>query len=814
MSDKTAPGKPHVGSQMIRTDGRDKVLGLTQYVDDEAFSGWHGATVRSPVARGRIRSIRFLEGPDWRQFVIVDARDIPRFAHSIHGADASHGPAEAGQTADVDLNIVKMIVDDQPYLVRDEIRHKHEAVVLLAHPDRDLVRWAATRVHIEVEPLPAVLDYRQQASPAQIQHGKDNIFKAYSLRKGAGEQEDLWQKVLADATHVVSGVYETGAQEQAYIEPQGIVAHVELAPEDEAHGRWPQKPFHVHIRGSMQCPYYVHNAMKHLFNQPDDRIQIVQTATGGGFGGKEDYPSIIAGHAALLSWKARQPVKMIYDRVEDMQSTTKRHPCQTRLTTALDAQGRLLALEAQVLMDGGAYVTLSPVVLSRGTIHAAGPYSIDHVRIDAKVVLSNTAPNGAFRGFGAPQTIFAMERHLDRCAKQVGISPAEIRRQNLIEPGQSLATGQVIREPVALRQWMQQTMDALNYEEKRANYKAFNDQQLRTGGPLRRGVGLATFMHGCGFTGSGEVWLDSIVKVRVASDGVVEVCAANTEMGQGAQTVFTAIAADALGLDTDQIRVIQPDTDQVPNSGPTVASRTSMVVGHLVAKACDDLVRQVEEKGLLTGARLLPSQAPISEQSDGRGRRYAAADLQAALRQLPGLQGWARYQPPPGVIWDDQTYKGVAYGTYGWACYAADVQVDTTTMEVRLLDFVAGQEVGRVLHPLLAAGQIIGGVVQGIGWALWEDVVLDAQGGMANANLTTYVLPTMADVPEIRTLFQEQPYGYGPFGAKGIGELPMDGPAPAVINAVAMALDCDICSIPATPERLLELSMRPEGTSA
>ena len=273
-------------------------------------------------------------------------------------------------------------------------------------------------------------------------------------------------------------------------------------------------------------------------------------------------------------------------------------------------------------------------------------------------------------------------------------------------------------------------------------------------------------------------------------------------------------AADALGLDTDQIRVIQPDTDQVPNSGPTVASRTSMVVGHLVAKACDDLVRQVEEKGLLTGARLLPSKAPISEQSDGRGRRYAAADLQAALRQLPGLQGWARYQPPPGVIWDDQTYKGVAYGTYGWACYAADVQVDTTTMEVRLLDFVAGQEVGRVLHPLLAAGQIIGGVVQGIGWALWEDVVLDAQGGMANANLTTYVLPTMADVPEIRTLFQEQPYGYGPFGAKGIGELPMDGPAPAVINAVAMALDCDICSIPATPERLLELSMRPEGTSA
>lgn len=801
---------PLVGSSLPRVDGVAKVTGATRYVDDLPFSGLHGATVRTPIARGRLKSICFLDGPDWREFVIVTSRDVPRFARSIHAPDASHGAMDAEAPADVDLNIVQLIVRDQPYLVRDEFRHKHEAVVLLAHPDRDMVRWAATRVQLECEALPAVLDYREAPEPGQIQHGNDNVLKHYDLTKGLGEDAAALDALFGSADHVVEGVYETGAQEQAYIEPQGMVAEVTLSAEDAARPGWPQALFHVRVEGSLQCPYYVHGALKHLLNLPDDHVQVVQAATGGAFGGKEDYPSVLAGHAVLLALKARQPIKMIYDRVEDMQATTKRHPAQTRIRTALSADGKLLALDAHIRMDGGAYVTLSPVVLSRGTIHIGGPYDIANVRVDARVMLSNTAPNGAFRGFGAPQTIFAMERHLDVCARRLGLDPAELRRRNLVQRGGILATGQVIDEPIALAQWMDQTLQALGYADKRKRHLEFNAEAQRVGSPIRRGVGLSTFMHGCGFTGSGEVFLGSRVKVRATTDGHVEVCTANTEMGQGAETIFTSVAADALGLCAADVRVARPDTAQVPNSGPTVASRTSMVVGHLVAKACDDLVRRLEEAGHFGSTVPGAGAQPVSRQSDGRGRRWPAQALRAALRAGAGTEGWSLYEPPPGVVWDDQTYRGVAYGTYAWACYAAEVEVDTTTYEVRVLDFVAGQEIGRVLSPTLASGQIAGGVVQGIGWALLEEVVRDAQGGMANANLTGYVIPTMADVPKIRVLFQEQPYGYGPFGAKGIGELPMDGPAPAVINALAMALDLEVSTVPATPERLLALALRQE----
>ncbi len=805
------PKLPHVGRSPDRVDGVDKVTGQTQYTDDLPFAGWYGATVRTPAARGTVTAVRFLEGPNWSEFAIVTAKDVPIHAQSVHAPDTSHGPSEGGHDTAVDLNIVQLIARDQPYLVRDAFRHKHEPVVLLAHPDRDIVAWAATKVLVLCDELPVILDHRVDPRPDQVQHGADNVLKAIGLRKGAGEDDAQLDAVFAAAPVVVHGEYDTGAQEQAYIEPQGMIAQVWLSAHDQHRPGWPSHPFRVRVQGSLQCPYYVHTAIKHLCNLPDELVEIAQVATGGGFGGKEDFPSIIAGHAVLLAMKARQPVKIIYDRVEDMLATTKRHPCTTYLRTAMDNTGKLLALDARVRMDGGAYVTLSPVVLSRGTIHAAGPYEIPHVRIDAKAMLTNTPPNGAFRGFGAPQTIFAMERHLDVCADRLGLDPAEVRRRNLVQVGGTLATGQVILEPVQLRAWLDRGLAAIDWVDKRSHYKVFNDLQVADGLPLRKGVGLATFMHGCGFTGSGEVNLASKCKVRAAKDGVIEICTANTEIGQGAQTVFAQVAADALGLELQDIRVIQPDTAQVPNSGPTVASRTAMVVGHLVARACDDLVRRMEDGGALAQARpKAMDYARPSKQSDGRGGSWQADDLRQAVAQVAGHpvmgEGWSEYEPPPGVIWDDVAYKGVAYGTYGWAVYLADVQVDTTTMEVKVLDFVALQEVGRVLHPTLAIGQIAGGVVQGLGWALLEEVTLDAQGAMKNANLTSYVLPTMADVPTIRVLFEEQPYAYGPFGAKGIGELPMDGPGPAVANAVAMALGCHVPAIPATPEKLLRWS--------
>jgi CO/xanthine dehydrogenase Mo-binding subunit len=541
----------------------------------------------------------------------------------------------------------------------------------------------------------------------------------------------------------------------------------------------------VTVWGSMQCPYYVHRALERLFNLPSDRIRVVQMETGGGFGGKEDYPSIIAGHAALLAWKAGRPVKIVYDRAEDMAATTKRHPSRTRHRTAVTRDGQLLAMEIDFVIDGGAYCTLSPVVLSRGTIHATGPYFCPNVRVSGRAVATNVPPHGAFRGFGAPQSIFALERHLDRVADALNMAPEELRRRNFIETGQTSAVGQMMRERVDMPALLDRALALSSYHGKRARFEASNASAHQ-----KRGIGFAAFMHGAGFTGSGEDHLASVVTVEATAEGRVRVLTSCTEIGQGTRTVFSQIAADALRIDIDLIDIVQPDTGIVPDSGPTVASRTCMVVGKLV-----------ESAALQVRARL----------EAGSG---AAADFPRRCRdyieQLGPLRASSRYQAPAGARWDDERYQGDAYGTYAWAVYVAEVTVDSATCEVTVDDFVALQEVGRVINPVLATGQIEGGVAQGIGWTLFERVVW-RDGRMANAQMTNYIIPTSMDLPPIRVFFEESPYAEGPGGAKGIGELPMDGAAPAIANAVSHALGVNVATIPITPERLMSLVEVPVG---
>jgi CO/xanthine dehydrogenase Mo-binding subunit len=544
----------------------------------------------------------------------------------------------------------------------------------------------------------------------------------------------------------------------------------------------------------MQCPYYVHKALIKLFGLPEDKIRVIQTETGGGFGGKEEYPSMIAGHAALLSLKSGKPVKMIYDRAEDMVATTKRHPSRTRHKTAVSKDGKLLAMEIEFIVDGGAYCTLSPVVLSRGTIHAAGPYYCPNVRIRSSAVATNVPPHGAFRGFGAPQSIFALERHLDKVAGKLGLTPDEFRRRNFIQEGQTTATSQVIREKVDMGGLLDRAFELTGFHEKRERFARENGQEQSAGAVsrkksgIRKGIGFASFMHGAGFTGSGEVYLESVVGAEATPDGHVRILAASTEIGQGTNTIFSQIAAEALGIDNDIIEVAQPDTADVPNSGPTVASRTCMVVGKLVESAVLGLKQTLIGSGLL---------------KEG----YSQSGFQNACREyiksFGPLKAFTKYQPPPNVYWDDVKYQGDAYGAYAWAVYVAEVSVDTLTYEAHVDDFVAVQEVGRVINPVLAAGQIEGGVAQAIGFTLFENVVWQ-NGRMINNQMTNYIIPTPADIPPIRVYFAENPYAYGPGGAKGIGELPMDGPAPAILNAIENATGVSFNHVPLMPEALME----------
>lgn len=731
-----------VGSSPLRKEGAAKVLGAAQYVDDLSLPGmWFGATVRAKIARGRILSIKFDAGVPWDEFVVVTAKDIPGKNTIVH------------------------LLEDHVCLADGVINHPEEPILLLAHPDRAVLPAAVAAVEIEYEEWPAVFTIEEsEADGAPVIWGEDNCFKRYLMEKG--EPDSVW----ADAAYVVEGEYRTGAQEQLYIENNGCIAE------------W-DADAGVTVHGSMQCPYYLHHALMVAFDLPEDKCRVIQTETGGAFGGKEDFPSVIGTHAALLAMKSGHPVKICYDRGEDMAATTKRHPSRTRHKTAVSKDGKILGGEIEFAIDGGAYCTLSPVVLSRGTIHAAGPYVWPHLRVRAKAMATNIPPHGAFRGFGAPQSLFALERHMDKIAEVVGISPEEIRRRNFLHQGDHTATGQLITDPVDMDAMLSRALRESDYHAKAARFAEENVHST-----IKRGMGFATFMHGAGFTGSGERRLNSLVKIEVNDEGKPVILVSSTEFGQGTNTILCQVAAQALAIPYEDVLIAQPDTHRVPNSGPTVASRTAMIVGKLVETASSNLLTTLRTANLL-------------------GETYTPAQFCKACIDYRGEHGelvaTARYQAPGDIFWDDDKYRGDAYPAYAWAVYVAEVEVDTLTYFAQVKNFWALQEVGKILHPVLAAGQIEGGVAQGIGYALYEKCVWK-NGAMANNQMTNYIMPTSSDLPNIYALFEEIPSIHGAFGAKGIGELPMDGPAPAILNAIKAAVGVDFNECPLLPEDIFE----------
>jgi CO/xanthine dehydrogenase Mo-binding subunit len=443
-----------------------------------------------------------------------------------------------------------------------------------------------------------------------------------------------------------------------------------------------------------------------------------------------------------------------------MLATTKRHPAIVRLKTGVRRDGRLTAIEADLLMDGGAYATLSAVVLSRAAIHATGPYRCGNLRLSARSVMTNTPPNGAFRGFGAPQSQFAAEVHMERIAEALGMDPVRLREINALRPGDETATGQKLGRDTSALAVLREAVRRSDFHRKRRAWTGSD-----------RGIGLALFFHGSGFTGGGEVRLASKASLELTETGA-RILVSSTEMGQGTRTMHAQIVAETLGIPYDRVEVGDADTARVPDSGPTVASRTCMIVGRILQECAQEMKVRL--------GKLTP-------------REY--------LRRHGPLLVTKEYRKPPEIQWSDETYRGDAYGAYGWGCDVAEIERDPDTGQIRPRRITAVQEFGRAIHPILAKGQIEGGTAQGVGWALLEEVVMQ-DGGMANAQLTNYLVPTTMDTPEIETVILENPYVHGPFGAKGVGELPIDGPAPAIVNAIRH-LGLDVRAIPATPERIL-----------
>jgi len=694
-----------VGRSVPRREGADKVTGRARYTDDITVPGaWYGRTIRSTIARGAIRSITQDTAFDWARVVVVTADDIP------------------GD------NVVQLIRDDQPVLAPKggEIRHREEPILLLAAADRDTLEEATSHIRIEYD----------TAEPVFALDQATDVFSTVEITKGEVVEglKDL------EGVEVVERTFRVGLQEQLYIEPQGAIAI------PEAGGT-------IRIIGSLQCPYYVHRALKRALKLTDQQAVVVQAETGGGFGGKEEYPSIVAVHAALLARKAGRPIRLIYDRHEDLAATTKRHPGVIRHRTGVKKDGTLVFQDIEIVLDGGAYCTLTPVVLSRAAIHAAGPYSCPNVRIRARAVATNTPPNGAFRGFGAPQSLFAAELMVEHIAERLGVSSVDLRRKWMLHLGDTTATGQKLTESVG----SEMVMDAA--------LKAAPTVRPSDRPTVRRGRGLSLVFHGSGFTGSGEKKLQGTIGFEALADGTFRILTASTEIGQGTKTIFCQLAADALGVGLDMVALAPQDTSLVPDSGPTVASRTAMIVGRLVQEAATEIKEKLKRE-----------KAPLRLEKS--------------------------YIQPDAIHWDETTYRGDAYPVYAWACTIADVDVDMTTGEVRVTDLVTAVDCGKALHPVMAEGQIEGGCLQAVGWATIEEIKMK-DGGYQNDRLATYLIPTALDAPRIRTILVENPYSRGPFGAKGIGELPMDGPAPAIIAAIHDATGVWLDEIPATPEKVL-----------
>ncbi len=717
-----------IGKAVVRTDGRAKVTGQAIYVDDLRPEGClYGATVRSERAHARILGIDLDPSFDWTDITVVTAEDIP------------------GE------NVVALMTDDQPVLVDGECRHVMEAVALVAAPTRERALQAAHRVQVRYEELPVLLDPAQaENSPIHI-FGTDNVFKRLVIDRGTSTGMGVVHKAT----------YHTSLAEQLYIEPQGMLAI-------------PEKDGSLTIIGSLQCPYYIHKALKRVLGH--SRFHVVQAVTGGGFGGKEEFPSMVAAHATLLAIKSGRPVKMIYRRDEDLRASTKRHPAIIQITSECTPEGELLSWDARIIVDGGAYNTLTPVVLSRLVLHVTGPYRIPKVHLEGVAVATHTPPNGAYRGFGAPQAQWAVERHMDRIARELGIDPLELRRKNLLKDGDLTATGGVLHDTAAF----------LVLEEALEAARAPLLQRAPPPGAgiahWKRGRGLALAFHGCGFTGNGESWLKGKAALElVGSD--LRILTGSTDIGQGTDTIFPQIVASELGIPVERVSMAPHDTAQVPDSGPTVASRTTMVVGSVV-QSCAKKLR-------------LALQAETGLASNNFAELLAARNSDAVLKVEHV------YEPDASIRWNDADYSGDAYPTYGWSANIVDLEVDPDTGEIRYLRLVTATDVGRAIHPVLVSGQIEGGALQALGWANLEEVVRDQHGCMRNDRLTNYIIPTSLDAPEMVTRLIEVPYAAGPFGAKGVGELPLDAPAAAAAAALEQALGLVLDDLPMTPERVL-----------
>ena len=753
-----------IGKPVARLDGYEKAAGESVFIGDMYSKGaWVCGVVRSNTASGIIRKIVMKDSFDWSKVATITASDLK------------------------DVNYVAIIRPDYPILADKEVIFSTQGIVLVAAPDEETLSSALNAIEVQIDEVPPVLTIEESIAKKRIIYGDDNIIEEYSINAGDTELS------FANADRIIEGTYFTGYQEHAYLETQGMIAS-------------PKEDGGVVITGSLQCPYYVHSAVVEALGMKDapEKVVVKQAMTGGGFGGKEDYPSILGVWAALLALKSGKTVKFFYGRQEDMLCTTKRHPSKIYHRTAVKNDGTITAMEIDILLDGGAVSTLSEVVLSRSILHSTGCYKIENAKIRARVVATNTPPNGAFRGFGAPQSQFALERHLDKIAYELDLDPLRVRLKNIMRAGDKFPFGQLMESGVSAERVLMNVVERSEYVKKRAYFTEKNkDKNTR----LKRGIGLSLVLHGAGFTGSGEDNMGTKVQVEIdINRSVISILASSAEMGQGAATVLPMIAAEVFGVPLTKVEYSLPDTSIVPDSGPTVASRTTMYVGKVVQDASRNLISKI--KNYLE----INENAKFSYENGGfksENREYSLFEASFLYCKENGncskILAESTYEPAPGFSWNNEKHEGVAYKGYSWMAQVVEVSVDMDTYEIIPEKSTIAVELGRAINPVLASGQVEGGALQSYGWANTEHLGLTDKGRYTAGHLSKYAIPTTLDSPSFDIELLEDPCVFGAEGAKGVGELPMNGGAPALAAAIQNACGVFANKIPISGEYLFSL---------
>jgi CO/xanthine dehydrogenase Mo-binding subunit len=705
-----------ISDPLERMDAPEKTGGYANFTADMKLEGMlYARTLRSTRPRARILSIDFPQIPEG--CFIVDRRDI------------------------TGKNRVKMLVDDQPFFAEEVVNYVGEPILLVVGPQKREIERLISEISVHYRDIKPVLTIEEaERGLSQPIYGEDNCFASYQILRGDPES------AFKDAAFTFEDTYGTGYQEHIYLEPQGMIGVYENQ--------------RITVYGSLQCPFYVKNALIQGLGWSQDRIRVVQMTTGGAFGGKEDYPSILAGHVAFAAIKTGRPVQLILDRNEDIEATTKRHPSITTIKTAIDKQKKIIAMDVEIKLDGGAYAGLTDVVLQRAMFSATGVYRVPNIRVRGRALATNTTPNGAFRGFGSPQAFFAIEMHMLSLADKIGEDPLDFRKRHILEKNDFTVTGGILREDVKLDDMIELLTDMSDYRKK---YKAYTSGKNQ----VYRGVGFSLFYHGCAFTGSGEKEkIKAEVRLKKKRDGKVEILVSNVEMGQGPTTTLRKIVAQTLGIPVTEVLYDNPDTDRVPDSGPTVASRTVMIVGFLLKKAAQRL-----KDGCVKA-----SEVEVEEV----------------------------YKQPEYVRWDQKKFDGDAYPVYSWGANVVEVEVDPLTYEIEVKGIWGVYDIGTAIDEQVIRGQIEGGIIQGLGYATVE-VMKREDGRLLQGSMTDYIVPCPMDFPPIKSALVDNYYEYGPFGAKCAGEVPFIGAAPALASAVQNALNVTIDRVPVTPEYLLEV---------